>query len=151
MSKQWKAMTRGGHDYRITARNPDSDFPIRGEVDDSGIVVHVQWKEDGDCVQWTEDGRVYLDAEHPYDLVPVEPEAPSPAKVRVDLALAAHSLRAAVLEFQRAEDQKDKLGKAMFEAFAAASMLDVVVKIEGDHYHFFASEGTTRFRKIEVL
>jgi hypothetical protein len=26
-----------------------------------------------------------------------------------------------------------------------------VVKIDGDHYHFFASEGTTRFRKIEVL
>jgi hypothetical protein len=71
--------------------------------------------------------------------------------VRVDLALAAHSLRAAVLEFQRAEDAKDKLGKAMFEAFAAAGMLDVVVKIDGDYYHFFASELTTRFRKIEVL
>jgi hypothetical protein len=71
--------------------------------------------------------------------------------VRVDLALAAHSLRAAVLEFQRAEDSKDKAGKAMFEAFAAAGMLDVVVKIDCDHYHFFASEGTARFRKIEVL
>jgi hypothetical protein len=71
--------------------------------------------------------------------------------VRVDLALAAYSLRAAVVEFQRAEDAKDKAGKAMFEAFAAAGTLDVVVKIEGDHYHFFASEGTTRFRKIEVL
>jgi hypothetical protein len=71
--------------------------------------------------------------------------------VRVDLALAAHSLRAAVLEFQRAEDAKDKLGKAMFEAFAAAQKTDVVVKIDGDYYHFFASELTTRFRKIEVL
>jgi hypothetical protein len=81
----------------------------------------------------------------------IEPESPSPAKVRVDLALAAHSLRAAVLEYQRAEDTKDKLGKAMFEAFAAAGMLDAVVKIDGDHYHFFASEGTARFRKIEVL
>jgi hypothetical protein len=71
--------------------------------------------------------------------------------VRVDLALAAHSLRAAVLEFRRAEDAKDKAGKAMFEAFAAAGMLDVVVQIDGDYYHFFASEGTSRFRKIEVL
>jgi hypothetical protein len=71
--------------------------------------------------------------------------------VRVDLALAAHAFRAAVVEFRRAEDQKDKMGKAMFDAFEAAGMLDVVVKIEGDHYHFFASEGTTRFRKIEVL
>jgi hypothetical protein len=102
-------------------------------------------------VQWTEDGRVYLDSESLYDLLPIEPEAPSPAKVRVDLALAAHSLRAAVLEFQRAEDAKDKLGKAMFEAFAAAQKTDVVVKIDGDYYHFFASELTTRFRKIEVL
>jgi hypothetical protein len=71
--------------------------------------------------------------------------------VRVDLALAAHSLRAAVVEFQRAEDQKDKLGKAMFEAFAAAGMLDVVVKIDGDYYHFWLNEITPRFRKIEVL
>jgi hypothetical protein len=135
-------MTRGGHDYRITTRNPDSDFPMRGEVDDSGFVVYAQW---------TEDGRVYLDAESQYDLIPIEPEAPSPAKVRVDLALAAYAYRAAVVEFQRAEDAKDKLGKSMFEAFAAAGTLDVVVKIDGDHYHFFASEGTTRFRKIEVL
>ena len=142
MSKQWKATTRGGHDYRITTRDPDSDLPIRGEVEDSGFVVYVQW---------TEGGRVYLDAESPYDLIPIEAEATSPAKVRVDLALAAYAFRAAVVEFQRAEDAKDKLGKAMFEAFAAAGMLDVVVKIEGDHYHFFASEGTTRFRKIEVL
>jgi hypothetical protein len=139
---QWQDRTRGGHDYRITTRDPDSDLPLRGEVEDSGFVIYVQW---------TEDGRVYLDSESSYDLLPIEPEAPSPAKVRVDLALAAHSLRAAVLEFQRAEDAKDKLGKAMFEAFAAAGMLDVVVKIDGDYYHFFASELTTRFRKIEVL
>jgi hypothetical protein len=139
---QWKAATRGGHYYRITTRDPDSDYPIRGEVEDSGFVVYVQW---------TEGGRVALDGESQYDLIPIEPEAPSPAKVRVDLALAAYAFRAAVVEFQRAEEQKDKLGKSMFEAFAAAGMLDVVVKIDGDHYHFFASEGTTRFRKIEVL
>ena len=142
MSKQWQATTRGGHDYRITGKDPEFKNLIRGAVEDSGVTINVQW---------TESGRSYEEYEHPYDLIPIKPEAPSPAKVRVDLALAAHSLRAAVVEFQRAEDQKDKLGKAMFEAFAAASMLDVVVKIDGDHYHFFASEGTTRFRKIEVL
>jgi hypothetical protein len=141
MSK-WQDKTRGGHPYRITTIDPDSGFPIRGEVGDLGLKVYAQW---------TEGGRIYLDAESPFDLIPIEPEAPSPAKVRVDLALAAHSLRAAVVEVQRAENQKDKLGKAMFEAFAAAGMLDAVVKIEGDYYHFFASEGTTRFRKIEVL
>ena len=139
---QWQATTRGGHHYRITTRDPDSDLPLRGEVEDSGFVVYVQW---------TEGGRCNLDGESPYDLIAIEAEAPNPAKVRVDLALAAHSLRAAVLEFRRAEDAKDKAGKAMFEAFAAAGMLDVVVQIDGDYYHFFASEGTSRFRKIEVL
>jgi hypothetical protein len=142
MSKQWQATTRGGHPYRITTRDPDSDLPLRGEVEDSGFVVYVQW---------TESGRCNLDGESPYDLIPIEAEAPSPAKVRVDLALAAHSLRAAVVEFRRAEDARDKAGKAMFDAFEAAGMLDVVVKIDGDYYHFFASEFTARFRKIEVL
>jgi hypothetical protein len=139
---QWKATTRGGHTYRITTRDPDSDYLIRGMVEDSGFEVSVEWDENGRCP---------TDDQHPYDLIPIEPEAPSPSKVRVDLALAAYGLRAAVIESQRAEDAKDKLGKAAYEAFAAAGMLDVVVKIDGDHYHFFASEGTVRFRKIEVL
>ena len=139
---QWKATTRGGHDYRITGRNAEFTNLMRGEVEDSGVTIHVQW---------TESGRSYEEYEHPYDLIPIEPEATSHAKVRVDLALAAYAFRAAVVEFQRAEDAKDRLGKATFEAFAAAGMLDVVVKIDGDYYHFFASEGTTRFRKIEVL
>jgi hypothetical protein len=142
MSKQWQAATRGGYQYRITTRDPESGKPTVGEVTDDGLIIRVKWFGDGKCNP---------DAESIYDLLPIEPEAPSPAKVRVDLALAAYAFRAAVVEFQRAEDQKDKLGKAMFEAFAAAGMLDVVVKIDGDHYHFFASEGTTRFRKIEVL
>ena len=139
---QWQDKTRGGLQYRIANRDPASSRPIRGHIEDSGLTIPVYW---------TEDGGAASDGEHPYDLMPIEPEAPSPAKVRVDLALAAYAFRAAVVEFQRAEDAKDKLGKAMFEAFAAAGMLDVVVKIEGDHYHFFASELTTRFRKIEVL
>jgi hypothetical protein len=139
---QWKDKTRGGHQYRITTRDPDSDFPIRGEIEDSGLRFGVAWDQNG---------KYPADDEHPYDLIPIEPEAPSPARVRVDLALAAYGLRAAVVEFQRAEDAKDKAGKAMFDAFVAAGMLDVVVKIDGDYYHFFASELTTRFRKIEVL
>jgi hypothetical protein len=142
MSKQFKAMTRGGHQYRITTRDPDSDFPIRGEVEDSGFVVYVKW---------TEGGRVYLDAESPYDLIPIEAEAPSPAKVRVDLALAAYGLRAAVLEFQRAEDAKDNAGEALFDAFAKSKKTEVVVKIDGEHYYFWTEETRVFFRKIEVL
>jgi hypothetical protein len=140
--KQWKPTTRGGHDYRITGRNLEFTNLIRGEVEDSGFVV---------SVQWTEDGRCNLDGEHPYDLIPIEPEAPSPAKVRVDLALAAHSLRAAVLEFQRAEDAKDKMGEALFDAFAASKKTEVVVKIDGEHYYFWTKETRVFFRKIEVL
>jgi hypothetical protein len=139
---QWQDRTRGGHDYRITTRDPDSDLPLRGEVEDSGFVIYVQW---------TEDGRVYLDSESSYDLLPIEPEAPSPAKVRVDLALAAHSLRAATVDFRRAEDARDKAGEAMFNAFVASGKTQVVVKIDGEHYYFSTRETRVFFRKIEVL
>ena len=142
MSKQWKAATRGGHDYRITTRDPDSDFPIRGTVEDSGFEVSVEWGENGRCP---------TDDEHPYDLIPIEPEAPSPAKVRVDLALAAHSLRAAVVEFQRCEDQKDNLARVLSDAFADSRKTEVVVKIEGENYYFWTENAKVFFRKIEVL
>jgi hypothetical protein len=142
MSKQWKAMTRGGQQYRITTRDPDSEYPIRGEVVDSGFMVRVQW---------TEDGRVYLDAESEYDLIPIEPEAPSPAKARVDLALAAYAFRAAVVEFQRYEDQKDNLARVLLDSFAESGKTEVVVKIKGENYFFWTQNAKVFFRKIEVL
>jgi hypothetical protein len=138
---QWQATTRGGHDYRITTRDPDSDFPLRGEVEESGIVVYVQW---------TKDGRVYVDAESQYDLIPIEPEA-SPAKVRVDLALAAHCLLTTVVEFQRAEDAVEQHKKLLLNAFSASGKTEVVVKIDGEHYYFWTKETRVFFRKIEVL
>ena len=142
MSKQWQATTKGGHQYRITAIDPDSEFPIRGEVDDSGFTVRCDWNKDGE---------ISPGSESQYDLIPIEPEAPSRAKVRVDLALAAHSLRAAVVEFQRAEDAKDKAGEALFNAFAASDKTEVVVKIDGDYYRFWTNTVRVFFRKIEVL
>jgi hypothetical protein len=142
MSKQWKATTRGGLQYRITTRDPDSDYPMRGEVEESGIVVYVQWKEDG---------RVYPDAESQYDLIPIEAEAPSSAKVRVDLALAAYGLRAAVENMRYAEAQEDKAGEALLNAFVASGKSEVVVKIDGEHYYFWTKETRVFFRKIEVL
>jgi hypothetical protein len=138
---QWKATTRGGHQYRITARNAGAKYPIIGEVDDLGVTIPVSWRDDG---------RQASDGESPYDLIPIEPEA-SPAKVRVDLALAAHGLRAAVVEFRRAEDAKDKMGKAMFDAFVASGKTEVVVKIGGEHYRFWRKNARVLFRKIEVL
>ncbi len=139
---QWQDKTRGGHQYRITTRDPDSDYPMRGMVEDSGFEVSVEWDENGRCP---------TDDEHPYDLIPIEPEAPSPAKVRVDLALAAHSLQAAVLNFERAEDAKDKAGEALFNAFVASDKTEVVVKIDGDYYRFWTNTVRVLFRKIEVL
>jgi len=142
MSKQWQDKTRGGHRYRITTKDPDSNCLIRGEVEDSGFVVYVGWTEDGSC---------NLDGESPYDLIPIEPETPSPAKVRVDLALAAHSLRAALLEYQRAKYVKDKEGEVLFNAFVASGKFEVVVKIDGDYYRFWTKKTKVYFRKIEVL
>jgi hypothetical protein len=142
MSKQWKAATRGGHDYRITGRDPEFTNLIRGKVDDSGFVIEVQW---------TENGRCNLDGEHPYDLLPIEPEAPSSAKVRVDLALAAYAFRAAVVEFQRYEDQKDNLARVLLDSFAESGKTEVVVKIKGENYFFWTQNAKVFFRKIEVL
>ena len=142
MSKQWEATTRGGHDYRITGRNLEFTNLIRGEVEDSGFVV---------SVQWTEDGRCNLDGEHPYDLIPIEPEAPSPAKVRVDLALAAMRHKANCDELRRVADAVNESDRLLFSTLEASDKTEVVVKIDGEHYYFWASEKTTFFRKIEVL
>ena len=142
MSKQWKAATRGGNDYRITTRNPESDFPIRGEVEDSGFVV---------SVQWTKDGRCNPVGESPYDLIPIKPEAPSPAKARVDLALSAIRHKAHCDAFQLAEDAVDESKKLLLDTFMASEKIEVVVKIDGDHYYFWVSGTKLFFRKIEVL
>ena len=142
MSKQWKAMTRGGFQYRITTRDPASSRPIRGHVEDSGLTIPVYW---------TEDGGAASDGEHPYDLIPIEPEAPSPANAKVDLALAAYAYRAAVVEFQRYEDQKDNLARVLLDSFAESEKTEVVVKIKGENYFFWTQNAKVFFRKIEVL
>jgi hypothetical protein len=142
MSKQWKATTRGGHDYRITEKDPDPGFQMRGEVEVSGLVVHVQW---------TEGGRCYLDAESIYDLIPIEPEAPSPARVRVDLALAAMRHKAHCDALQLAEDVLSGSNELVFNTFVASGKHEAVVKIDGRHYYFWVENAKVFFRKIEVL
>jgi hypothetical protein len=71
--------------------------------------------------------------------------------VRVDLALAAMRHKAHCDAFQRAEDAVDESKRLLFDTFVAAQKTDVVVKIDGEHYHFWINEITPRFRKIEVL
>jgi hypothetical protein len=143
MSKQWQATTKGGHEYRITTRDPDSDYPLRGEVEDSGFVVYVQWKEDG---------RVYLDAESQYDLIPIEPEAPNPAKVRVDLALAAMAYKLASDATQAAMERESDADEKLREAMRACEKENALVSIHGELFLFQIDEDGCIFtEQIEVL
>jgi hypothetical protein len=142
MSKQWQVTTRGGHQYRITTRDSDSDFPIRGEVQDSGCVL---------SVQWTEGGRVYLDSEHQYDLIPIEPEA-SPAKVRVDLALAAMAYKLASDATQAAMERESDADEKLREAMRACEKENALVSIHGELFLFQIDEDGCIFtEQIEVL
>jgi hypothetical protein len=143
MSKQWKDKTRGGHQYRITTRDPDSDFPMRGEVEGSGFVAYVQW---------TKDGRVCLDEESRYDLIPIEPEAPSPAKVRVDLALAAMAYKLASDAEQAAMERLSEADERLREAMRACEKENALVSIHGELFLFQIDEDGCIFtEQIEVL
>jgi hypothetical protein len=136
-------MTRGGHHYRITTRDPDSYYSIRGEVEDSGFVVYVQW---------TEGGRVCLDAESIYDLIPIEPEAPNPAKVRVDLALAAMAYKLASDAMQAAMERELDARLRFREAMKAREKDNALVSIHGELFLFQINEdGCIFVEQTEVL
>ena len=139
---QWQATTRGGHQYRITGRDPEFKNLLRGAVEDSGVTINVQWSENG---------RGYQEYEHPYDLIPIEPQAPNPAKVRVDLALAAMRHKAHCDALQLAEDVLSGSNELVFNTFVASGKHEAVVKIDGQHYYFWVENAKVFFRKIEVL
>ena len=143
MSKQWQATTRGGHQYRITTRDPDSDFPIRGEVEDLGLKVYVQW---------TEGGRFFRQSESEYDLIPIEPEAPSPAKVRVDLAIAAMAYKLASDATQAAMERESDADENLRDAMRACGKENALVKIHGELFLFqIDQDGCIFTEQIEVL
>jgi hypothetical protein len=140
---QWQATTKGGYQYRITGRDPDSDFPMRGEVEESGIVVYVQW---------TKDGRVYPDAESECDLIPIEPEATNPAKARVDLALAAWEYKMASDATDAATEREAEAELKLCEAMKACGKDNAVVSIHGELFLFQVDEdGCIFVEKTEVL
>jgi hypothetical protein len=140
---QWQAVTRGGHDYRITTRDPDSDLPIRGEVDDSGLTVYVQWSKGG---------RAYADAESQYDLIPIDAEAPSPAKVRVDLALAAMAYKLASDAEQAAFERLSEADEKLREAMRACEKENALVSIHGELFLFqIDGHGCIFVEETEVL
>ena len=142
MSKQWKDKTRGGHQYRITAIDPDSGKPRVGEVTDDGLIIRVTWFSDGKC---------NLHTEHPYDLLPIEPEAPSPAKVRVDLALAARNYRRACEAMESARESVGIARDALVAAIKQRGRDPVVVKIDGLYFLFEFHDTQIEFSEIEVL
>jgi hypothetical protein len=115
---------------------------MRGEVEESGIVVYVQW---------TKDGRVYVDAESQYDLIPIEPEAPSPAKARVDLALAAINYRRACEAMESARESAGIARDALVAAVKQRGRDPVVVKIDGLYFLFEFHDTQIEFLEIEVL
>jgi hypothetical protein len=142
MSKQWQATTGGGHEYRITGRDPDSVYPIRGEVYDSGFTVRCDWNKDG---------RISPGSESQYDLIPVEPEA-SPAKVRVDLALAAMAYKLARDQMRAAMERELDARLKFREAMKACEKDNALVSINGELFLFQADEeGCIFVEQTEVL
>jgi hypothetical protein len=143
MSKQWQATTRGGHQYRITGRDPEFKNLIRGAVEDGLVTINVQW---------TESGRSYQEYEHPYDLIPIEPETPSPAKVRVDLALAAMAYKLASDAMDAATERESEAEEQLREAMKVCEKDNAVVQIHGEIFLFQVDEeGCVFFEKTEVL
>jgi hypothetical protein len=116
---------------------------MRGEVDSSGFTAYARW---------TEDGRVYLDAESEYDLLPIEPEAPNPAKVRVDLALAAMAYKLASDAEQAAFERLSEADEKLREAMKACGKENALVSIHGELFLFQIDEDGCIFtEQIEVL
>jgi hypothetical protein len=138
---QWKDKTRGGNDYRITARDPSSDYPIRGEAYDSGFTVRCDWNEDG---------RISPGSESPYDLIPIETEA-NPAKARVDLALAAMAYKRACDSVEAARESAGLTRDALVAAVKQRGRNPVVVKIDGLYFLFEFHDTQIEFSEIEVL
>ena len=143
MSKQWQETTKGGHQYSITTRDPDSDYPIRGEAYDSGFTVRCDWNKDG---------RISPGSESPYDLMPVEAEPPSPAKVRVDLALAAMAYKLASDAEQAAMERMSEADESLRKAMRAREKDNALVKIHDELFLFQIDEDGCIFtEEIEVL
>jgi hypothetical protein len=143
MSKQWQDRTRGGLQYRIKGQDAEFKNLIRGEVYDAGLTIPLYW---------TEGGRIALDGESPYDLIPIEPEAPSPAKVRVDLALAAMAYKLASDATQAAMERESDADEKLREAMKACRKDNALVSIHGELFLFQIDEDGCIFtEQIEVL
>ena len=144
MSK-WQDKTRGGDPVENVQPMNCRVWKWAGEVVNS----------DGSRsrLTWTERGYFGAD-EQPRrdDLIPIEPEAPSPAKVRVDLALAAMAYKLASDAEQAAMERLSEADERLREAMRACEKENALVSIHGELFLFQIDEDGCIFtEQIEVL
>jgi hypothetical protein len=120
------------------------------------------WKWAGEVVNsdgsrsrltWTERGYFGAD-EQPRrdDLIPIEPEAPSPAKARVDLALAAMAYKLASDAEQAAMERLSEADERLREAMRACEKENALVSIHGELFLFqIDGHGCIFVEETEVL
>ena len=142
---QWQDKTRGGDPVENVQPMNCRVWKWAGEVVNS----------DGSRsrLTWTERGYFGAD-EQPRrdDLIPIEPEAPSPAKVRVDLALAAMAYKLASDAEQAAMERLSEADERLREAMRACEKENALVSIHGELFLFQIDEDGCIFtEKIEVL
>ena len=145
MSKQWKDKTRGGDPVENVRPNNCSMWKWAGEVigQDGGRST----------LTWTERGYHGAD-EKPRkdDLIPIDAEAPSPAKARVDLALAAMAYKLASDATQAAIERESDADENLREAMRACHKENALVSIHGELFLFQIDEhGCIFVEETEVL
>jgi hypothetical protein len=120
------------------------------------------WKWAGEVVNqdgskttltWTEHGYFGADGKtRENDLIPIEAEAPSPAKVRVDLALAAMAYKLASDVTDAATEREAEAELKFREAMKACGKDNAVVSIHGALFLFQIDEdGCIFIEETEVL
>ncbi len=142
---QWKDKTRGGDPVENIQPMGDRTWKWEGEV--------VRPDGSRSTLTWTERGyNGSLEKPRKDDLIPIEPEAPSPAKVRVDLALAAMAYKQASDALGAALDKDEEAELALREAMKACGKDNAVVSIHGELFLFQTDKhGSIFFEETEVL
>jgi hypothetical protein len=142
---QWQDKTRGGDPVENVRPTSCSVWKWAGEVVNS----------DGSrtTLTWTEHGFFGADGQpRGNDLIPIEPEAPSPAKVRVDLALAAMAYKLASDATQAAMERESEAESSLRQAMKACEKDNALVSIHGELFLFQIDEdGCIFVEQTEVL
>ncbi len=144
MSK-WKDKTRGGDPVENVRPMDDRTWKWRGEV--------VRPDGSRSTLTWTERGyNGSLEKPRKDDLIPIEPEATNPAKVRVDLALAAWEYKISADVTDAATEREAEAELKFREAMKACGKDNAVVSIHGALFLFqIDKDGCIFVEETEVL